>query len=348
MGFITLWLSEKTYNPDLQAGTVISSNPELHGQNDGRSRMYIFGQMAFLVVLTVYAGHAVEDRAQAIGFGIAYFLLIVLLSYQWWFLRRIDQAQYRGGVATYVTFLLITGVLVLGGSFIADNTLRTAVWGIAALLNIVATPLSAARSAAGEGVTDVTESWAERMGLFIIVVLGEVVVGVGDGLADGEHTVTKLITGMLMLFLGFAIWWTYFDFIGRREPRTGQRVRAVWITAHMVLAGAIAAVGGGMVSMIEHADDAVVPVESRALIAWSLAVTMLAIAALVWTMKPRPALRRAIPTLVIGAAYSAVLAVVPVAPVAFAILLSLPLWVSWCFAFADAARGGGLIIEIDE
>ena len=33
--------------------TSTGTGKELHGQNDGRSRMYIFGQMAFLVVLTV-------------------------------------------------------------------------------------------------------------------------------------------------------------------------------------------------------------------------------------------------------------------------------------------------------
>lgn len=322
---------------------------ELHGQNDGRSRLYIFAQMTFLVAMTIYAGHAVDDPAQAIGFGIAYFLLMMLLSFQWWYLRRIDAPQFRRTVATYVGFLFVTGVVVLAASFIPDNTVRTIIWGIAALVNILAQLVTVVTGRSdNEGVTDVTESWAERMGLFIIVVLGEVVVGVGDGLAEGEPTFSHLFTGMLMLFLGFAIWWTYFDFIGRREPVRGERNRVVWISVHMLLAGSIAAVGAGMVSMIEHSGDAVVPIASRLLIAWSLAVMLLALAAIVTTMPRRPALRRTLPVLLLGALYSIGLAMVPLAPVVFAVLLPMPLWVAWLLAFYDAARGGELIIEIDE
>ena len=322
---------------------------ELHGQNDGRSRLYIFGQMTFLVAMTIYAGHAVDDPGQALGFGIAYFLLTLLLAYQWWYLRRVDDPRFQNTVAAYVAFLLVTGTIVFAASFIPNNTIRTVVWGAAALVSVLAQLVTVLNGrSSGEGVTDVTESWAERMGLFIIVVLGEVVVGVGDGLAEGEPTVSHLFTGMLMLFLGFAIWWTYFDFIGRREPLHGERNRFVWITVHMVLAGAIAAVGAGMVSMIEHSDEAVVPLASRFLIAWSLAVMLLALAAIVSTMPRRPALRRTLPILLMGAVYSVLLALVPLAPMAFAVLLPLPLWVAWLLAFSDAARGGELIIEIDE
>lgn len=68
-----------------------------------------------------------------------------------------------------------------------------------------------------------------------------------------------------------------------------------------MLAGAIAAVGAGMVSMIEHSEDAVVP--GRPLIAWSLAVVLLALAAVGWTKPRRPALRHALLTLILGAVY---------------------------------------------
>lgn len=322
---------------------------ELHGQNDGRSRLYIFAQMTLLVAMTIYAGHAVDDPAQAIGFGIAYFLLMVLLAFQWWYVRRIDAARFKGIVAAYVTLLLVTGSIVFAASFIPNSTIRTVVWGAAALLSVLAQLVTVLTGrSSNEGIANVTESWAERMGLFIIVVLGEVVVGVGDGLAEGKPTISHLLTGMLMLFLGFAIWWTYFDFIGRREPQRGERNRFVWITVHMVLAGAIAAVGAGMVSMIEHSDDAVVPLPSRFLIAWSLAVVLLALAAIVTTMPRRPALRRTLPILMLGAVYSTALALVPLAPMVFALLLPIPLWVAWLLAFYDAARGGELIIEIDE
>ena len=68
----------------------------------------------------------------------------------------------------------------------------------------------------GEGVT---ASLVERMGLFTIIVLGEVVVGVVGGISDAEHRDAKTITtGMIGLTIGMGMWWNYFDMLGRRVP----------------------------------------------------------------------------------------------------------------------------------
>ena len=61
-----------------------------------------------------------------------------------------------------------------------------------------------------------SSSLVERFGLFIIIVLGEVVVGAVTGMSDAERTALTITTGMLGLMIGFAFWWTYFDFVGRR------------------------------------------------------------------------------------------------------------------------------------
>jgi hypothetical protein len=39
-------------------------------------------------------------------------------------------------------------------------------------------------------------------------VLGEVLVGVVDGLAETERNVRSVATGLLGLAIGFAYWWT--------------------------------------------------------------------------------------------------------------------------------------------
>lgn len=58
--------------------------------------MYIFGQIALLVILTAFAGPAVDHAAQGMAFGITYFLLVSQLAYQWWHLRRIDAPEFGG------------------------------------------------------------------------------------------------------------------------------------------------------------------------------------------------------------------------------------------------------------
>ena len=104
-----------------------------------------------------------------------------------------------------------------------------------------------------------SDSLVERFGLFTIIVLGEVVFGVVDGLSLAVHDLTTIATGMLALGIGFGFWWIYFDVVGRRLPREDGRSLANWLLSHLPITLSIAAAGAGMTSLIFHAHDAVTP-----------------------------------------------------------------------------------------
>jgi low temperature requirement protein LtrA len=76
------------------------------------------------------------------------------------------------------------------------------------------------RSGIGRTGLAPTDSLVERFGLFTIIVLGEVVFGVVDGLSSPERDGTTITTGMIALVIGFGFWWIYFDLVGRRLPRS--------------------------------------------------------------------------------------------------------------------------------
>jgi hypothetical protein len=97
-------------------------------------------------------------------------------------------------------------------------------------------------------------SMAERFALFTIIVLGEVIVGVVNGLSQAQHSTATTTVGLLCLGIGFGIWWNYFDFVGMRSPRPGLGIRGIWLVAHLPLSMAVAATGAGMVSLIEHSN----------------------------------------------------------------------------------------------
>ena len=86
-----------------------------------------------------------------------------------------------------------------------------------------------------------TDSLVERFGLFTIIVLGEVVLGVVNGLSGAERDVKTIVTGMLALGLGFGFWWIYFDLDGRRLPRNQGTAVANWALSHLPITGSIAA-----------------------------------------------------------------------------------------------------------
>jgi low temperature requirement protein LtrA len=107
--------------------------------------------------------------------------------------------------------------------------------------------------------------------MFIIIVLGEVVLGVVNGLlAVGDLDFRTVATGVLGLIIAFGFWWTYFDYVGLRLPRQDGGSLALWLYSQFPIAIAVAAAGAGMVSLIEHATDARTPEPSSWLLTGSV------------------------------------------------------------------------------
>ena len=192
----------------------------------------------------------------------------------------------------------------------------------------------------------VTESMAERFGLFTIIVLGEVVVGVADGLAEQEdRTLMAIVTGFLALGIGFGFWWNYFDFIGRRIPREGTTPRVTWIHGHLTLALAIAAAGAGMVSLVEHAGDARTPAATAWLVTGSVAALAVSLAALVWTMEAHPSRAMVAPLLLVLAVVALIVGAFRPAPWLLALSMQALLMAVWGDAFRRHAQAGMPIAE---
>ncbi len=91
--------------------------------------------------------------------------------------------------------------------------------------------------------------------MFTMIVLGEVVVGVVDGLVHGTRDAHTIATGLVALVVGFGLWWNYFDFTAKRLQRPAPTGEPVWVALHLPLTLSIAATGAALVTLIEHAGD---------------------------------------------------------------------------------------------
>ena len=174
---------------------------ELHGREDGRSRNYIFMQMGLLALLAVFAGGAAGDDGQA--FAIVYSILFALLTWQWWQVHRVDtDRRYRPTTIRYLVGMGVSTAVVLASAFVGDGW-RVGLWAVVVTCWVVGGYVLVSTDHTegfGEGVTG---SLVERMGLFTIIVLGELVVGVVGGISDAEHRdVTTVATGILGLTIG--------------------------------------------------------------------------------------------------------------------------------------------------
>ena len=119
--------------------------------------------------------------------------------------------------------MLVSAAVMIASAALPDGA-RTAVWAMVALGWVVGG--LALSATAGEPVSlgmGVTDSMVERFGLFTIIVLGEVVVGMVDGLSEVERTVRTVATGVLALILSL-VWFFAVDRslrLGRPDGETG-------------------------------------------------------------------------------------------------------------------------------
>jgi low temperature requirement protein LtrA len=319
---------------------------DLHGSDDGRSRTYMFVQMLLICLMSVYAGAATVDPEAGRRFAVLLAVLLVWLLYQWSVVRRQDDRQMAALSTPYFIGLAVILVLVVASIAVDDPSTRLLLWAFGAAGAIAVPLLGAAwrREGLVEGF-QISESTAERFALFTIIVLGEVIVSVVDGLTQSDGGWTTNGVGLLCLGVGFGIWWSYFDFVGRRPPRPGLRVRGLWLIAHLPLSMSVAAVGAGMVSLIEHATDVRTPASTSWLVGGSMALLCGSLAVIVALM-PERAGAALVPSMLVAAAVaSLVVAALRPRPWVLAATLVVLLTVVWTEAFVRHARLGEPFVE---
>jgi low temperature requirement protein LtrA len=248
---------------------------DLHGREDGRTRDVVFIQMGVLTLLAVFTADAADGSGR--GFALVYATFLAVMTWLWysvWRQDRHDHPEYLTVAGRYVAGMVVAVVVVLASGFL-PTVPRLVVWASLCVGWVVGIEF-AARSVAGinPGLSP-TDSLVERLGLFTIIVLGEVIFGVVDGLSSAEHEAKTITTGMIALGIGFGFWWIYFDVEGGRFPKRDGGALANWIVGHYPITLSIAAAGAGMVSLVEHAHDARTPEPTSWLLSGAVTVGLL-------------------------------------------------------------------------
>jgi low temperature requirement protein LtrA len=159
------------------------------------------------------------------------------------------------------TFLIST--LIFIASVFVPTPWRFYLWGLALILSLIMPLFSIHQGKNDPDVQaqidiafSISPSAVERFGLFTIIVLGEVIVGVVGGVA-GHHHLTWLVggTAALGMLIAIGLWWVYFDFVSQHMPIDTQSKTLGWMYLHVPLTIAIAATGAAVLNIVEHTGE---------------------------------------------------------------------------------------------
>ena len=322
---------------------------ELHGRADGRTRTFVFLQIGILAVLAVYAGDAGGDSG--FGFAVTYAAFLAVMTWLWYEVRRqdaVDRPEFLDDTGRYVVAMSVSVVLVLVSAFLPTPLRLSAWWLFTAGWIVLFSVLGRSPVGLGRGMAP-TDSLVERFGTFTIIVLGEVVFSVVDGISRSQRDGTTVATGMIALVVGFGFWWIYFDVVGGRLPKGDGGAMANWILGHYPITLAIAAAGAGMVSLLEHAHDAATPAALSWLLSGAVALGSLGLIptsrALADATRFAGAYRPVWLAMGAGAVVSVIVGWVRPAPWLLALLLVLVLTLLWAVAVRGFLRAGAWAVE---
>lgn len=271
---------------------------DIHGNNDIRTRVFTFLQMIAVAAMAVFAHDAMGETSA--GFALSYAAFLLILTYLWW-RSGVHDENHRPLSRPYVRGFLIT-VLLFVASIFVPAPWRFYLWGVGLLISIVLPAYNAGQGRHSPEIAeqiayayDISPSGVERFGLFTIIVLGEVVVGVVQGLSSHHHLTWQVgSAGVLGMLIAIGLWWVYFDTVSHRKPRVNSGAVLSWLYLHLLLTISITAVGAAVLNMVEHAGEEL-PGDVRWLLTGAIAVAFVTIALLIQTVQidddVRPILR---------------------------------------------------------
>jgi low temperature requirement protein LtrA len=182
---------------------------------------------------------------------------------------RVDAA--RDLARTYATGFTISAAIWLA-SVGWDGSTRYAMWAVAAAIDI-ATPQLALRHQ--RRLPPQPQHLPERFGLFVVIVVGEVVAAIVAALKGHDLGPAPMLLAAAGILAAVSFTWLYFDRIEQYRVLDNQVARLVWIYSHLPLAASVAAFGVGVEHVMVHPGGGT----GWALLAGALAVALGCLAA---------------------------------------------------------------------
>jgi low temperature requirement protein LtrA len=238
-------------------------------------RILILLQMVGAAALAVNVPDGLGNDSAGFALSYAAIRIILVLEY----VRTGISKSFSSAtplIRRYSIGFLCAAIVWIISAFIPPP-FRFVLWAIGLVIDF-ATPITAGRlhSQFAPHISHLPE----RMGLFIIIVLGESVLEIVAGVQKwGEFDIYSMLILGLGLSIPFSLWWLYFDNVDgapiralREKGRIG--IYSLWLIGHFPLVVAITSVGVGLGYITSKANGLVLSYFEQWLLCGSVALSL--------------------------------------------------------------------------
>jgi len=191
---------------------------DLHGNEGLRTRLMTLWQMMIIAAFAIAIDHS--EGKSYFNITIVFMIMQLYIIYLWWSVGFYDRAHRKYNLPYTILFLL--SFVFMGLSLVLSQDWLKILVPLIILFNY-SPPFIAHRLLRRASLDlDLSSSMSERLGLFTIIVFGEVVLGVVNGIST--LNVSDLYTWLKFAFaitIVFALWWLFFTMTSNREAKKG-------------------------------------------------------------------------------------------------------------------------------
>jgi len=191
---------------------------DIHGSEGLRTRLMTLWQVMIIAALAVTIDQ--PSPTAYVNTTIVFMIMQLYITYLWWCVGLYDRSHRRYNRPHTILFLLALALMVLS-LFVPRPWVK-----LIAIIVIVCNytpPFIAHRLLRRSSLNlSLSSSMAERLGLFTIIVFGEVVLGVVNGISKvNDLNFSTWLNFALALSIVFALWWIFFAMTSNRNAKTG-------------------------------------------------------------------------------------------------------------------------------
>lgn len=191
---------------------------DLHGSEGLRTKLMTLWQMAIVAALVITLQSDSEHQLQ--NTTIVLLIMQLYITYLWWSVGLYDK-EHRKLNRPYTIIYLIAFLIIVSTLFVQQPFIRT-LFFVSLVFNCMPPFVSHFLLNRKTSALNISSSMTERLGLFTIIVFGEVVLGVINGvIAAHDLSASTWLEFILAVSIVFALWWLFFTIISDRKCKGG-------------------------------------------------------------------------------------------------------------------------------